>query len=117
MVGIKSLTIGYTKDIELAEQVARATGAKELIIETRPEGDTLMLNSEEKAQWSKRNWTLQGRTARKTLVADVVNDYPSNAVKEERKSEIQSGHVKEGYSEGGRLMASMLVKDGQFMPD
>ena len=42
----KCLTIGYTKDIELAEQVARATGAKELIIETRPEGDTLMLSTE-----------------------------------------------------------------------
>lgn len=30
MVGIKSLTIGYTKDIESAEQIARLTGAKEL---------------------------------------------------------------------------------------
>ena len=26
MAGIKTLTIGYTKDIELAEKVARATG-------------------------------------------------------------------------------------------
>ena len=42
----KCLSIGYIKDIELAEQVARPTGAKELIIETRPEGDTLMLSTE-----------------------------------------------------------------------
>ena len=27
MIGIKTLTIGYTRDIELAEKVARATGA------------------------------------------------------------------------------------------
>ena len=30
MVGIQTLTIGYTKDIELAEAIARQAGAKEL---------------------------------------------------------------------------------------
>ena len=30
MIGIKTLTIGYTKDIELAEEIARKAGAKEL---------------------------------------------------------------------------------------
>lgn len=30
MLGIQTLTIGYTKDIELAEEIARQAGAKEL---------------------------------------------------------------------------------------
>ena len=76
-----------------------------------------MLSTEEKAKWRKRHWILQGRTARTTLVANVVNDHSGNATNKERKSEIQSGHVKEGYSEGGRLKARMLVRDGQFKPD
>ena len=107
MVGIKTLTIGYTRDIELAEKIARATGAKELHIETMPEGDTLMLDEEEQAQWTKRGWQLEGRTAKKKLTADTVDERTDV----ERKSKIQSGHITEGYSEGGRLKASMLVKN------
>ena len=42
-------------------------------------------------------------------MANVVNDHSGNATKKKRKSEIQSGHVNQGYSEGGRLKASMLV--------
>ena len=106
MVGIKILTIGYTRDIELAEKVARATGAKELRIETMPEGNTLMLDDEEQAEWTKRGWELVGRTAKKKLTVDIVD----HRTKAERKSEIQSGYTSEGYSEGGRLKASMLAK-------
>lgn len=108
MIGIKTLTIGYTKDIELAEKIARATGAKQLLIETRPEGDTLMLNAEEQAEWRSRNWILDGRTARKTLLTNIVEDHSGNKTEEERKKEMQGGHKSEGYSEGGRLKASML---------
>ena len=112
MVGIKTLTIGYTRDIELAEKIARATGAKELRIETMPEGETLMLNDEEQAKWRKEGWNLEGRTAKKKLVADTEDD----RTEDERKSKIQSGHISEGYSEGGRLKASMLVKSPEPKP-
>ena len=112
MIGIKTLTIGYTRDIELAEEIARATGAKELHIETRPEGHTLMLDIEDQAEWRKRGWKLEGRTAKKELVADTVDDRADD----ERKSKIQSGHTTEGYSEGGRLKASMLEKNPEPKP-
>lgn len=116
MIGIKTLTIGYTRDIELAEEIAKATGAKELYIETQPEGETLMLNTEEQAEWRNRDWTLEGRTAKKTLVANTADDHADDKSKE-RKSEIQNEgdngdeneNVNQNYSEGGRLKASMLV--------
>lgn len=123
MLGIKTLTIGYTRDIELAEEVARATGAKELCIETRPEGDTLMLNTEEQAEWRSRGWTLVGRTAKKTLVPIVgdddedEDDARSRTEEEDEKTKIQSGDVNNGYSEGGRLKASMLIRTGSEARD
>ena len=105
MIGIHDLTIGYTKDIELAEKIARATGAQNLAIETRPEGDTLLLNSEEQAEWRSRGWALGGSTARKTLMANM-EDEKGNRI-DEKKDEVQRrGH--QSYSEGGRLTASML---------
>lgn len=88
MIGIKTLTIGYTKDIELAEKIARATGAKQLLIETRPEGDTLMLNAEEQTKWRSRDWRLEGRTAKKTLVTNIVEDHSGSRTEKERKSEM-----------------------------
>lgn len=115
MVGIKTLTIGYTRDIELAENVARATGAKELCIETQPEGETLMLNEEEQAEWRNRGWTLVGRTAKKTLVPiveDDDDDARSRTEEKDKQIKIQSGNVNKGYSEGGRLKASMLIGTG-----
>ena len=66
-VGIKTLTIGYTKDIELAEQIARLTGAKELEVRTSPEGNMLMLNEQERELWLERGWGLKGKTAHRTL--------------------------------------------------
>lgn len=110
MIGVKTLTIGYTKDIKLAEKIARATGAKELIIETRPEGDTLMLNAKEQGKWRKRGWRLEGRKAKKTLMANIVEDHSGNGTEEERRSEMQRGPTREGYSGGGRLKASMLFE-------
>ena len=120
MIGIKTLTIGYTKDIELAEEIARATGAKELFIETRPEGDTLLLDTEEQAEWRNRGWRLEGRTAKKTLVAITENKGSMGETKEEKEKEkekegkemtkAESGYWSEGYSEGGRLKASMLFE-------
>ena len=107
MIGIKDLTIGYTKDIELGEKIARATGAQNLAIETRPEGDTLLLNSEEQAEWISRGWALDGRTARKTLVASMEDEKGKRI--DEKKDEWQKrGH--QSYSEGGRLMANMLFE-------
>ncbi|KAK3175371.1 hypothetical protein OEA41_002618 [Lepraria neglecta] len=70
MVGIKTLSIGYTKDIELAEKVAPTTGAPQLFVRTCPEGKSLDLNQEERACWLDKGWYLQGKTAHKTLVMD-----------------------------------------------
>ncbi|MCJ1473939.1 hypothetical protein MMC13_002595 [Lambiella insularis] len=95
MVGIKTLTIGYTKDIELAEEIAKDAGAEELIISVRPEGVSLGLNDAERRQWLKSGWRLEGTTARKHL------DTPNTA------------HVLTAAdldSEGGRLKGSMLKK-------
>lgn len=50
MIDVKTLIIGYTSDIELAQEIAIATGAKELYIETRSENNTLMLKTEEQAE-------------------------------------------------------------------
>lgn len=110
MIGIKTLTIGYTRDIELAEKVARATGATELLVETRPEGDTLTLSGKEQVAWRKRGWRLEGRTAKKTLKANLVKDHSGDENEQCRKGEVQSDHMGEGYSEGGRLKASMLFE-------
>ena len=110
MIGIKTLTIGYTRDIELAEKVARATGATELLVETRPEGDTLTLSVKEQAEWRKRGWRLEGRTAKKTLVANLVKDYSGDESEQGSKGEVQHDYKGEGYSEGGRLKASMLFE-------
>ena len=109
MIGINTLTIGYTKDIKLAEEIARASGAQELFIETRPEGDTLMLDVEERALWRNKGWTLEGRTAKKTLVSISEENFRVG-IREERKSEMQSGFISGGYSEAGRLKANMLFE-------
>lgn len=108
MIGIKTLTIGYTRDIELAEKVARATGATELLVETRPEGDTLTLSVNEQAEWRKRGWRLEGRTAKMTLMANLAKNQSADESEERKTGKSQSQHMSEGYSEGGRLKASML---------
>lgn len=109
MIGIETLTIGYTKDIELAENIARATGAKYLSVETRPEGNTLMLNTKEQAEWRRRGWKLEGRTAKKTLMANIVEDHARDGIEEEKKSEVQRNEAQGGNFKGGRLKANMLV--------
>ena len=95
------------KSNKLAEKIARATGAQNLAIETRPEGDTLLLNSEEQVEWISRGWALDGRTATKTLVASV-EDEKGNRIDEKKDEWQRRGH--QSYSEGGRLTASMLFE-------
>lgn len=108
MIGIQSLTIGYTKDIELAEKIARATGANELIIRTCPEGHTLNLNKEEKARWLEHGWRLEGQTAHKTLMANIMEQQVGvEKVKTAKENECH----KQRYLEGGRLKADMLFED------
>ena len=70
MVGIQTLTIGYTKDIVLAEEIARDIGTKELIIRVHPEGNSLGLNTEERALWSDAGWSLDGSKAHKWLTQE-----------------------------------------------
>lgn len=110
IVGIKTLTIGYTKDYELAEKIARATGAKELLIETSPEGEKLMLNAREQRTWRRRGWRLEGRTARKMLRADSVEENSMGGIEDEKKSEVQNEYTSDEHSEDGRLKASMLFE-------
>ena len=108
MVGIKTLTIGYTKDIELAEDIARATGAQELIIRTCPEGHGLNLNSEERETWLGNRWRLEGKAAHKTLIAEPP------ALLERKKSVVQDAPFsREPSAEPGQLTASMLFKQAR----
>ena len=93
MVGIKTLTIGYTKDIELAEQIAQDAGAEELIVKVQPEGHSLGLSDEERLLWWNRGWRLAGDTAHKSL---RHHDKP-----------IETQHSDD--LEQGRLKGSMLI--------
>ncbi|KAL9118119.1 MAG: hypothetical protein Q9187_005337 [Circinaria calcarea] len=92
MLGIKTLTIGYTKDIELAEEIAKDAGAEELVIRVCPEGNTLHLSREERREWINRGWRLGEATAHKTLSSM-------------KKKNPRPGM---GSSDDGRLMGSML---------
>lgn len=113
MLGIRYLTIGYTKDIELAEKIARSAGAKELEIETCPEGRRLLLNGEEQEQWRGRGWRLEGKVARKIL----INEENGEQSADERSREASRKHIKKrkvqketsdgGSGAGGRLKANM----------
>ncbi|MCJ1392814.1 hypothetical protein MMC18_005685 [Xylographa bjoerkii] len=95
MIGIKALTIGYTKDIQLAEEIAHDAGAEELIIRVRAEGNTLGLNSEERRAWVEKGWKLEAATAHKRLI---------------RNNTLQRELPIEEESEGGRLKSSMLKR-------
>ncbi|MCJ1255188.1 hypothetical protein MMC24_003004 [Lignoscripta atroalba] len=94
MAGIKSLTIGYTKDVELAEEIAKCAGAEELIIRVRPEADSLGLNDEEQAKWLENGWHLEGATARKQVARDKTLKRPRQA---------------QSSSEDGRLKSEMIM--------
>ena len=65
--GLETLTIGYTKDNDLAETVARRIGVRDLFIKTCPERPSLILNPEERAKWSDSGWKLEGKVAHKIL--------------------------------------------------
>lgn len=106
MVGIMRLVIGYTRDIGLAETIAREAGAKELVIRTCPEGQTLNLSNEEKAMWIDKGWWLKGQMACKTLVEETPGEEEGRV---QSKAELQRDISYEGYSEGGRLKADMEV--------
>lgn len=96
MVGIRTLAIGYTKDIELAERIAKDAGVEELIISVRPEGISLGLNDPERKQWSNAGWRLEGTTARKHL---------------DKRTIARELSFQDQDSQGGRLKSSMIVKD------
>ena len=71
ITGIKTLTIGYTKDIELAEEIAKGAGAEELIIRVHALGNSLTLSQEERTRWIAKGWRLDQATAYKKLVGGV----------------------------------------------
>lgn len=117
MLGIQTLTIGYTKDIALAETIARETGAKELIIRTCPEARSLNLSKNDQAMWIEKGWRLEGHLACKTLIEETAEEEDArmkqikivNGVS--RKDRMQRTISWEGYSEGGRLKAGMEVEE------
>ncbi|SLM35145.1 hypothetical protein LPUS_04228 [Lasallia pustulata] len=96
IVGVNALTIGYTKDIELAEEIAKDAGARELTIRVYQDGNTLGLRKEERRKWESEGWRLEGAIAHKTLLENYSV---------ERKKLRHS----ESRSDGGRLTSSMLV--------
>lgn len=67
MRGLQRLEVGYTKDIKLAEEIARKAGANELIVRTCPEDHTLNLDESEQKVWRARGWKLDGPIATKIL--------------------------------------------------
>ena len=134
MTGVERLEIGYTKDIGLAEEIARKVGANQLVIRTCPEGHTLNLDSDEQMTWRARGWILDGALATKMLgqfdegeaemghvkrgSSDVVEDIGASMRGRRKKRKKTESLVKEqqdskpGYSEGGRLTAAMF-SDGK----
>lgn len=98
MVGIQSLMIGYTKDIQLAEEIAKDAGAQELTIRVHAEGNTLGLSQEERAEWENQGWRLEGATAHKNLVK-------SRSSKKKKRSRPNGSD-----SDSGRLTDSMLLE-------
>ena len=131
MLGIQTLTIGYTKDIGLAEEIAKEAGAKQLgrspaslndhirlsrtaVIRTCPEGRTLNLNPKERAKWIEKGWQLVGQEAHKTLIEESIEQETQQTQRKEKSNRQSQKHnmqreLSEGYSEAGRLKASMQV--------
>ncbi|KAI4130817.1 MAG: hypothetical protein LQ347_003235 [Umbilicaria vellea] len=97
MVGIHSLTIGYTKDIQLAEGIAKDAGAQELAIKVHADGKALGLRQEERVRWEEQGWRLEGATATKNLGG-------TRSLKR-RRSRISGSD-----SDCGRLTSSMLLE-------
>lgn len=68
MLGIKALTIGYTKDLCLVEEIAKAVGVEELVVRFRLEyvqnHDT---STEEWDRWAESGWQLESDRARKSF--------------------------------------------------
>lgn len=109
MVGIHTLTIGYTKDIELAENIARATGAKELVIRVCPEGESLRLDNEGRTMWINKGWTLEAATAHKTLVFNQEDKDRLEGDVKRQKLTAERRRLRRGHPEAGRLTAAMIV--------
>jgi len=109
MVGIKTLTIGYTKDIELAEKIARATGAKELVIRVCPEGESLRLDNAGSAKWIEKGWRLEAATAHKTLFFSDEEEERRDEENKKAKMAAEIRRKRRGYPEAGRLTAAMIV--------
>ena len=110
MVGIQTLTIGYTKDIVLAEKIARSTGAKELRIETCPEGHQLFLNDDERGDWESKGWRLEGKVARKVFSPEVKGN-ASDTREMREKRDVEEELSCDDPSDRGRLKARMQVKE------
>lgn len=111
MVGIRTLTIGYTKDIILAEKVARATGAKKLIIRVCPEGEALRLDDRAKAKWVEKGWTFNDTAAHKRLIFDDEEEERRDERVKRQKASMETRRRKRNHPEAGRLTAAMIVEN------
>lgn len=68
IVGIQTLTLGYTKNLDLAERVARTARVQELIVRICPKSGGIVLNQRERSHWLGRGWRLERAVAQKTLI-------------------------------------------------
>ena len=86
--------LAIPRTFQLAEQVARATGAEEVVTEARPEGDTLMLSTEEKARWEKKTLDIVGRDCEKRrLWLMLWIDFSGNSATAMETSQAQTHKV------------------------
>ena len=85
MMGVKILTVGYTKDADLVEDIAKAIGAQEVIIRVCPEANLLWLDKDERLNWSKHGWQFEGAVAFKSLARTHEVSIATSAREVERK--------------------------------
>ena len=90
------------------------------VIRTCPEAHSLNLDPQESAKWIKRGWRLVREKAYKTL-AKEPDDPPARHEQQEhkvsqqhQKNTLQRGMSGNGYSEGGRLKADMVVDSSRL---
>jgi len=64
--GLQTLTIGYTRDLELAAVVARKAGAANVAVRVLPEDSWSRFNAAEESTLSKQGWQIIGMEICKT---------------------------------------------------
>ncbi|KAF2091722.1 hypothetical protein K490DRAFT_61151 [Saccharata proteae CBS 121410] len=107
-VGLRKLTIGYTKDLDLAQKVANSVGAEELVVQLAPESRWYGVDDLDRAAWISKGWTIEDREARKHFAKPAKStevsrekDRSANRTKNKEASKEQSRkeHRIDGYED------------------